>query len=135
MKAAFGLILGEEIKNSINSKALKSVEEAIESFVPDPLNGKRHYRRTGVSAYQDEGGDDNQQANTAALELARQNIITDSYAHETLFKVAAELIKRRHYESALYAHGAGTATLEHEGFATVSVSFFSNILLSAWAYY
>ena len=54
--------------------------------------------------------------------MANQNIITDSYAHETLYKVGAELIKRRHYESALYAYGAGTASLEHEGYATVSLS-------------
>lgn len=43
-------------------------------------------------------------------------------AHETLFKVATELIKRRHYESALYAYASGTASLEHEGYATVSLS-------------
>ncbi|KAL7529429.1 hypothetical protein ACHAXR_002961 [Thalassiosira sp. AJA248-18] len=126
MKAAFGLILGEECSKQMDKKALKSVEEAIESFVPDPLNRKRQYRRMGVSAYHHEneeghdGGDDDDDG--ASLELAKQNIITDSFAHETLFKVAAQLIQRRHYESALYAHGAGTATLEHEGFATVSLS-------------
>jgi len=126
MKAAFGLIMGEDCHKQMDTttKALKSVEEAIESFVGDPLNRKRNYRRTGVSAYTTGNAGnaaDNQEA-ASALELANQNIITDSYAHETLFKVATELIQRRHYESALYAHGAGTSTLEHEGFATVSLS-------------
>ena len=31
------------------------------------------------------------------------------------------MIKRRHYETALYAYGAGTASLEAEGIATVSL--------------
>lgn len=122
MKAAFGLVMGEKVNKPIVEKALKSVEEAIESFVGDPLNRKRHYRRTGVSAYEDANVVDREALAKSALELAKQNIITDSYAHETLYKVGAELIKRRHYESALYAYGAGTATLEHEGFATVSLS-------------
>ena len=95
MKAAFGLIMGEDCHKQMdsNTKALKSVEEAIESFVGDPLNRKRNYRRTGILAYDNNGSgsaDNNQEA--ASLELANQNIITDSYAHETLFKVATELI-------------------------------------------
>lgn len=125
MKAAFGLIMGTDCKKAVDAKALKSVEEAIETFVPDPLNRKANYRRTGVSSYHDPNNSSNDDgdgyATTTNLELAKQNIITDSFAHETLFKVANELIKRRHYESALYAHGAGTATLEHEGFATISL--------------
>mmetsp|Transcript_5539 Transcript_5539/g.10825 ORF Transcript_5539/g.10825 Transcript_5539/m.10825 type:complete len:517 (-) Transcript_5539:268-1818(-) len=119
MKAAFGLIMGEDCKQQMNDKALKSVEEAIESFLGDPLNRKRNYRRTGVSAY---AAGPSSEPTQQSLELAKQNIITDSYAHETLFKAGTELIKRRHYESALYAHGAGTAALEHEGYATVSLS-------------
>ncbi|KAL9179035.1 hypothetical protein ACHAXT_000077 [Thalassiosira profunda] len=117
MKAAFGLIMGEDATKKMDGPALKAVEEAIETFVPDPLNKKRDYRRTGVSAY--EGGE---QSDEEALQLARQNVICDSYAHETVLKAGVELIKRRHYESALYAHGAGTASLELEGIATVSLS-------------
>lgn len=115
-KAAFGLVMGEDASKKMDEGALRSVEEAIESFVGDPLNRKKDYRRTGASAYDDPNGD-----GAAAAALARQNIITDSYAHETLFKTGNELIKRRQYESALYAYGAGTASLEHEGFATVSL--------------
>ena len=126
-KAAFGLIMGENVTSKINDKGLKAIEEAIELFVGDPLNKKCNYRRTGVSAYVDPNNaaidtQGDEEAKRTAIQLATQNIITDSYAHETLFKVATELIKRRHYESALYAYGAGTASLEHEGYATVSLS-------------
>jgi len=121
-KAAFGLIMGDEVTKQINPKALLSVEEAVESFVPDPLNRKRNYRRTGVSAYINPNADDADAAMESAVGLARQNIITDSFAHEALAKVGNELIKRHHYESALYTFGASTATLENEGFATVSLS-------------
>ena len=122
MKAAFGLVMGEEATKPIEKKALASIEEAIEAFVPDPLNRKRNYRRTGASAYDDPDATNPDEARRTALALAKQNIITDSYAHETLFQAGAELIRRRHYESALYAYGAGTASLESEGFATVSLS-------------
>ena len=123
VKAAFGLIMGDELTAAIDKKALARIEESIETFVPDPLNRKRNYRRTGVSAYDDPNADTNDESiRRSVLELAKQNIVTDSYAHETLFQIGAELIRRRHYESALYAFGAGTASLEAEGFATVSLS-------------
>ena len=124
VKAAFGLIMGDNTTAKINDKALQSIEEAIELFVGDPLNKKCDYRRTGVSIYADPTNNTSNEAITTseAKQLASQNIITDSYAHETLFKIGGELIKRRQYESALYAYGAGTASLEHEGYATVSLS-------------
>ena len=123
VKAAFGLIMGEQLTAAIDKKALARIEESIETFVPDPLNRKRNYRRNGISAYDDPNADPNDQsAQRVALELAKQNIVTDAFAHETLFQIGAELIRRRHYESALYALGAGTASLEAEGFATVSLS-------------
>jgi len=123
VKAAFGLIMGQDLTAAIDKKALARIEESIETFVPDPLNRKRNYRRHGTSAYEDPNADPNDQsARKNALELAKQNIVTDSYAHETLFQIGAELIRRRHYESALYAFGAGTASLEAEGFATISLS-------------
>ena len=122
VKASFGLIMGDNVTAKINDKALKSIEEAIELFVGDPLNKKCDYRRTsGVSIYADTSAEATITAESAK-QLASQNIITDSYAHETLFKIGGELIKRRQYESALYAYGAGTASLEHEGYATVSLS-------------
>jgi len=120
MKAAFGLIMGDEVNKSIEASALASIENAIESFVPDPLNRKRNYRK-GTSMYENPNAVDVEADRREALELAKQNIINDAFAHECLFKVGAELIKRRHYETALYAYGAGTASLESEGIATVSL--------------
>jgi tetratricopeptide (TPR) repeat protein len=120
MKASFGLIMGDEVGKPIEGKALASIEDAIESFVPDPLNRKAKYRK-GTSMYENPNAVDPEVAKREALELARQNIIADAFAHEALFKVGAELIKRRHYETALYAFGAGTASLETEGIATVSL--------------
>eukprot|EP00956_Cyclotella_meneghiniana_P022650 scaffold43099_cov75-Cyclotella_meneghiniana.AAC.2 len=120
MKAAFGLIMGDEISKPIEAKALISIEDAIETFVPDPLNRKRNYRK-GISMYENPNAVDPDAARREAMELAKQNIITDAFAHEALFKVGAELIKRRHFETALYAYGAGTASLESEGIATVSL--------------
>jgi hypothetical protein len=122
VKAAFGLIMGESTTSKLDNKALIEIEKSIELFVGDPLNKKSQYRRTGSSAYDNPNAIDQVEAQNEAKQLANQNIITDSYAHETLYKVGAELIKRRHYESALYAYGAGTASLEHEGYATVSLS-------------
>jgi len=122
VKAAFGLIMGESTTSKIDNKALIEIEKSIELFVGDPLNKKSQYRRTGVSAYDNPNAIDQIEVMNEAKQLANQNIITDSYAHETLYKVGAELIKRRHYESALYAYGAGTASLEFEGYATVSLS-------------
>ena len=123
VKAAFGLIMGQDLTAAIEKQALARIEESIETFVPDLLNRKRDYRRNSISAYNDPKADPNiESVNEVSLELAKQNIVTDAYAHETLFQVGAELIRRRHYESALYAFGAGTAALEAEGFATVSLS-------------
>lgn len=122
MKAAFGLIMGDDKTKPIDKASLKSIEEGIESFVPDPLNRKSNFRRSGQSAYFAPNAPDSEAAKREALALAKQNIITTAFAHETLFQVGAELIKRRHFESALYAYGAGTASLEEEGIATVSLS-------------
>mmetsp|Transcript_33233 Transcript_33233/g.56495 ORF Transcript_33233/g.56495 Transcript_33233/m.56495 type:complete len:540 (+) Transcript_33233:49-1668(+) len=123
MKAAFGLVMGQPCNAKMEPNAIKAVEEAVETFVGDPLNKKKDYRRTGKSAYQDDSNANNANANSSSsLELAKQNIITDSFAHEIIFQCSNELLRRRHYESALYAHGAGTAALEHEGYATVSLS-------------
>ena len=137
LKAAFGLVMGmkaneslvhHDASNNNNSTgggaALVAIEEAIEMFVGDPLNGKRDYRRTGVSRYAvDPTSTFSTTNNTtpASLELATKNIVTEAYAHELLYKVGNELLHRQMYASALYAYGAGTAILLHEGYATISL--------------
>jgi hypothetical protein len=125
LKAAFGLVMGMKVNETIISgsgSALVAIEEAIEMFVGDPLNDKRNYRRTGVSRYAiDPTSTSSTTNNTSLLELATKNIVTDAYAHELLYKVGNELLHRQMYESALYAYGAGTAILLHEGYATISL--------------
>ena len=121
-KAAFGLVMGSPVQARIDPKALAAIEEAVEAFVPDPLNRKRDYRRTGTSAYVDPNSPDSAEALERATALAKQNIITESFAHETLAKIGCELLRRSHHESALYAFGAVTSSLEAEGYATISLS-------------
>ena len=127
MKGAFGLAMGSPMKARMDEKATLAIEGAVESFVGDPLNRMRNYRRTGSSVFitpaeEEEYGVGGSASNkSASYELARQQVVMDAYAHETLYKVAHQFIARRQYESALYAHGAGTAILELEGYATVSL--------------
>jgi hypothetical protein len=139
MKAAFGLVMGMKVNETLiqqhhdttttnkvgggGSSALVAIEEAIEMFVGDPLNDKRNYRRTGVSRYAiDPTSTILTNNNTSSvLELATKNIVTEAYAHELLYKVGNELLHRKMFESALYAYGAGTAILLHEGYATISL--------------
>lgn len=138
LKAAFGLVMGMKANESLvqhdtnnnntggGGIALVAIQEAIEMFVGDPLNGNRDYRRTGgVSRYAVDptstSSTTNNNNTTSSLELATKNIVTEAYAHELLYKVGNELLHRQMYESALYAYGAGTAILVHEGYATISL--------------
>lgn len=132
MKGAFGLVMGSKKNEKMEERATLAVEGAVEAFCGDPLNRMRDYRRTGVSMFASTanvgedghghgGGSSSGALDKAAYELAKQQVVLDAYAHETLFKVAHQFISRRQYESALYAHGAGTAILELEGYATVSL--------------
>lgn len=136
LKAAFGLVMGMKVNETLiqhdtttdntagGGSALVAIEEAIEMFVGDPLNDKRDYRRTGVSRYSVDSTSSTttqSSSSSSALELATKNIVTEAYAHELLYKVGNELLRRQMYESALYAYGAGTAILLHEGYATISL--------------
>ena len=140
MKGAFGLVMGSKKNEKMEERAVVAVEGAVEAFCGDPLNRMRDYRRTGVSMFASTGATEDDYGgggggggghgrsggasgafDKASYELAKQQVVLDAYAHETLFKVAHQCIIRRQYESALYAHGAGTAILELEGYATVSL--------------
>ncbi len=118
MKGAFGLLMGTPKNARMDEKTVVAVEGAVESFLGDPLNRMKNYRQTGVSAFITPGDG---ASDKTAYELAKQQAVMDAYAHETLYKVSHQFIERRQYESALYAHGAGTAILELEGYATVSL--------------
>ena len=125
MRAAFGMVIGTRFDSKLDDDALACVEMAIEMFLGDPLNSKRDYRTTGGSSSRyldtDLARRDAIAAERAALELATKNVVSDSYAHEIVIKAGNELLRRKMYEPALYAYGAATAILKHEGFATVSL--------------
>ncbi|KAL3822833.1 hypothetical protein ACHAXA_011470 [Cyclostephanos tholiformis] len=124
MKSSFAMIMGTNVNEKLDARALTCIEAAIETFVGDPLNDKRDYRRTGTSRYVDvdasattgRGG-----WGTTIIELAKNNVVLDSYAHEYLIRAGNDLVRRKMYESALYAYGAVTAMLKLEGYATVSL--------------
>ena len=135
MRAALGLLLGSdeamEVEGveggrklmSMNQRALQAIEEAIEVHVPDLLNRYASYRQTGTSAYVDPDADPNDAtAKSAAMELAKHNMVKTSYAHETVYKACFKLIQYGEYPSALYAAGAATALIGADGFATISLS-------------
>jgi len=130
-KSAFSLLIGvnkgDEIGGKrlegMDKKALTAAEGAIESFVPDPLNRYRHFRKTGVSAYVDPEADDQdgtKEEETA--DLCKTNLITSSYAHETLFQATYKLAEWGEYESALYGCGAVSTVLESDDYVTISLS-------------
>jgi hypothetical protein len=129
VKGSFALIMGMDPSSKLDDGVLANIEIGIEMFVGDPLNDKRDYRRTGASRYVDDDDDvgtgrttsKTTKAKKSMLELARDNVVTDSHGHECLIRAGNELLKRRMYESALYAYGAVSALLRHEGYATISL--------------
>ena len=107
----------------MDEEALKAIEVAIENHVPDPLNRYKDFRKTGTSAYIDpDASEETETDDEALMDLCRSQLITASYTNETLFQAVQRLVEYGEYKSALYAAGATTAVLEHEGFATISLS-------------
>jgi len=144
MKSGFSLLIGIVDSNdrqslmNMDRKALKIIEEAVESHVPDPLNRYWNFRQIGPSAYidtEEEGDDGNNNSTLDAtkntspdnidydrLQLCEANLITSSYAHEPLQEAVHKLVGLGEYPSALYAAGAASAILENDSFATISLS-------------
>lgn len=115
----------------MDRKALKVIEEAVEFHVPDPLNRCYKFRQTGDSAYivkndseESESGTRTVQDNIdeATLDICRENLVTTSYAHETVMKAVYKFLEFGEYPSALYATGAVTCLLEADKFVTISLS-------------
>lgn len=122
VQAALTLIVGEESR-LLPGVALIALEEAVESHVPDPLNPYARYRQTGSSSYVDaDAGETAENPSAQAVELAEQQIVTRSYAHEPVQEVVYLLVSCGEYASALYASGAVTALLSKTGVATLSLS-------------
>ena len=107
-------------------ESLAAVEEGVEAFVPDPLNRRARYRKTGSSLYVDPdnagGVEGTGTMDNETLATCEAHLVTDSYSHETLFKAAYRLTTFTEYSSALYAIGAVITILEKESISTVSLS-------------
>lgn len=119
------IVIGGTRLMSMDKDALGAIEVAIERHVPDPLNRYKDLRQTSMSAFVDpeKSEDDEDEIDEEALiEMCRNHIVTASYTNETLFQAVKKLVEYGEFKSALYANGAITALLEHEGFATISLS-------------
>ena len=56
------------------------------------------------------------------MRLAKEGMVSKSYAHEACYRAAFTLIQYGEYPSALYAAGAATALIGADGYATISLS-------------
>lgn len=122
IQAALALIWGDE-SSFLPKMALEAIEEAVESFVPDPLNPYARYRQTGVSAFINPDTDETAaNPSSESLELAKQQIVIRPYAHEPLQEVMYMLLNFSEYASALYVAGAITAFLSQDGVSTLTLS-------------
>jgi hypothetical protein len=122
VQAAMAL-MWEDDSALISKMALTALEEAVETFVPDPLNFASRYRQTGTSAYVDPNSDETaENPSPEALELAKTHLVDRAYSHETLQDVRDLLVANGEYGSALYVSGAITTLLSENGVSTLSLS-------------
>jgi ATP/maltotriose-dependent transcriptional regulator MalT len=100
------------------------MEEAVEAHVPDVLNPFARYRQTGHSSFVDPTSGDETVENPSpeTLAMAREHLVSRSYAHEPLQKLAGLLAGYGEYASALYASGAVSTLLGADGISTLSLS-------------
>lgn len=130
VKAAFALVWDED-SSFLPKLAIEALEEAVEMHVPDPLNHYAKYRQTGISAYKDPNSDGDEPS-PELLDLAKQNLITTAYAHESAQEVMYLFITYGEYASALYTAGAITELLSSNGVSTLTLSraFVAETILS-----
>jgi hypothetical protein len=133
LKAGFAFLIGDDEGSEqiggasvnlckMNKDAIKSIEAAIESHVPDPLNRYRSFRTTGHSDFLDPNASPGDPIDDATLELCKHHLVTSSFTHETLGKAVNKFVEYGEYKSALYAAGSVSAVLESDGFSTISLS-------------
>ena len=121
-KAALAMLYGDE-SPALSGEALMAIEEAIEAHVPDPLNPYSRYRQTGGSLFINaSNGETAENPSAESLELAKQQIVTEAYAHESVQELVYLLVSFNEYASALYCAGAVTTLLSEGGVATLSLS-------------
>ena len=122
VKAALAF-LHDDTSDVIAKDSLTAVEQAIECFVPDPLNPYARYRQTGVSAFLDPESEEtatNPSAQT--LEFCKNHIVSRAYTHEPILEVIYLLVGYGEYSSALYAAGACSTILSRDGVSTLTLS-------------
>jgi len=107
-------------------QVLSLIEEAVELHVPDPLNRYKNFRQTGKSVFV---GIKSKASKNAEVEfdevtllVCRNNVITSSFAHETLFKCIHKLIEWNELQSAIYAAGAASYILETDGISSITLA-------------
>lgn len=133
LKAGFAFLIGDDEGSEqiggasvnlgkMNKDAIKSIEAAIESHVPDPLNRYHSFRTTGHSDFLDPNASPGDPIDDATLELCKHHLVTSSFTHETLGKAVNKFVEYGEYKSALYAAGSVSAVLESDGFSTISLS-------------
>jgi len=106
----------------LSKDTLAGLEEAIESFVPDPLNHYCRYRQTGVSAFIDPDSDETAtNPSKETLEMAKNQIVSRAYSHEPIWEVIYLLVGYGEYASALYAAGASSTLLSRDGISTLTL--------------
>lgn len=122
VQAALALIWDDESR-LLSKIAVEALEQAVECFVPDPLNPYARYRQTGLSAYVDQKSIENSSdPSVEVVNLAKQHLVNRAYAHEPLQEVQLLLVSSNEYASALYVSGAITTLLLHDGVSTLTLS-------------
>jgi len=115
--------LHQDTSDVLSRETLAGLEEAVESFVPDPLNSYCRYRQTGVSAFIDPDSDETaEKPSEHTLEMAKNHIVSRAYSHEPIWDVIYLFVGYGEYASALYAAGASSALLSRDGISTVTLA-------------
>jgi hypothetical protein len=119
-------VVGGRRLSRIDPKILLLIEEAVEIHVPDPLNRYKNLRQTGKSVYvgikSTASNNTEVEFDEVTLDSCRRNVITISFAHETLFKCVYKLVEWNELQSALYASGAASYILESDGISSISLA-------------
>ena len=112
--------------SKMDRKILSLIEEAVEIHVPDPLNRYKNFRQTGKSVYvgikSTASKNSDVEFDEVTLDSCRSNVITTSFAHETLFKCVYKLLEWNELHSAIYTAGAASYILESDGISSISLA-------------
>lgn len=120
VQAALALLWERDVA-MLPKNVLEAMEQAVEAHVPDVLNRYGRYRQTGTSAFLSPG-ESIETPSAQALAMAKDQMVTQTYAQEGLQELIPVLVQFGEYASALYAAGAISAILERDGVSTLSLA-------------